>query len=593
MIRRLTNSRFFIAHPALFFWAAYIALNFLLFLPLFALDGGDNTLVPQVAADESGWTLFSRLLLWRENLDPLRISVELAVLVALWVLLPWVRQSPYRIFVVAIYIIALLYAIYEAIVLSIWLIDPVFYSQWFLARDGLPFLLGNLGAAWWMYAFVALVLFATGWVIVTLFRILFAGGESPNLHWGWKMLVATIAIFALLATARYQIYTARPQMVTSSVTAKVAQNIADSFALYDAVRDFDDAPLRAAYNYAAVDLTRKPDIFLIFVESYGSVLYKRDDWKVAYPQMLDAVQTQLEEAGWHTASALTTSPTWGGGSWLAYNSALMGLTIDNQPQYLDLRRRYDNDPYPNLGRALQQEGYDFTYLSALDDTYTDNQWASLGRFYGYDHLVRYDDLGYTGDGYGWGDSPPDQYTLGKTLEMMRAASDKPHFLLTITQGSHYPFAPQAPLVDDWHTLANQQNDPAEREAALAAEPPQRRINYLGAIEYQLRMIAGLVQKQGNENSLFLFVGDHQPPTVSRRADGFQTPIHVMSRNADLVDAFAEYGFAPGMTVHTDEASLDHAAIYSMIMRVLAERSGVAQNALPKWDPSGVVLNIAH
>ncbi len=591
MIRRLLSSRFFNAHPALFFWAAILALNSLLFLPLFALDGGDNTLIPRLAAGDSGWTLYSRILLWRDNLDPLRISVELAVLVALWVLLPWMRRLPYRIFVVAIYAIALVYAIYEAIVLSIWLIDPIFYSQWFLARDGVPFLLGNLGAAWWMYALAVLVLAAAGWVIGTLFRLLFAGGASPRLHWAWKTLVATIAIFALLATVRYQVYTAQPQMVTSSTTVKFAKNVMDSLALYDAVRDFDDAPLRVAYNYAAVDLTRKPDIFLIFIESYGSVLYKRDDWKIAYPQMLDEVQAQLEESGWHAASALTTSPTWGGGSWLAYNSALMGLTIDNQPQYLDLRRRYDNDPYPNLGRALQQEGYDFTYLSALDDTYTDTQWASLERFYGYDSVIRYEDLGYEGDGYGWGDSPPDQFTLNKTLEMMRAASDKPHFLMTITQGSHYPFAPQAPLVDDWHTLVDQQNDPAEREAALAAEPPQRRINYLAAVDYQLHMIADLVQKQGDDNSLFIIVGDHQPPTVSRRADGFQTPIHVLSRNADLVDAFSEYGFEPGMTVHRSDASLDHAAIYSMIMRVLAERSGIAQNVLPKWDPAGVVLKI--
>jgi hypothetical protein len=44
---------------------------------------------------------------------------------------------------------------------------------------------------------------------------------------------------------------------------------------------FDDRQVQAAYNYVGYRLERKPDIYLIFVESYGSVLYKRSHFTPA------------------------------------------------------------------------------------------------------------------------------------------------------------------------------------------------------------------------------------------------------------------------------------------------------------------------
>ena len=64
-------------------------------------------------------------------------------------------------------------------------------------------------------------------------------------------------------------------------------------------------------------LLRKPNI-LIFVESYGSVLAKQDDWRECYTDMMTAYTARLAADGWYAATALSESPTWGGGSWMAY-----------------------------------------------------------------------------------------------------------------------------------------------------------------------------------------------------------------------------------------------------------------------------------
>ena len=48
----------------------------------------------------------------------------------------------------AVYLLALVHSIYEAALLSVWLLETNFYSPLPLARDHLPFLLENMGSAW-------------------------------------------------------------------------------------------------------------------------------------------------------------------------------------------------------------------------------------------------------------------------------------------------------------------------------------------------------------------------------------------------------------------------------------------------------------
>ena len=44
--------------------------------------------------------------------------------------------------------------------------------------------------------------------------------------------------------------------------------------------------IRRTHDYDEHTLVTKPDIYLIFIESYGSVLYKRPYYKVAYETLL-------------------------------------------------------------------------------------------------------------------------------------------------------------------------------------------------------------------------------------------------------------------------------------------------------------------
>jgi hypothetical protein len=587
MLERLSLRNFRSHHPDVFFWSAFLVLNFLLFLPMALLDE-QSSLWPPTATFGSDWRLtVNQLFVWRANLDPWRISVEVTVLAAVWVSVRQLQRRWFGMLIGIAYSLALTYAVYEALILSVWLLEPSFYSQFYLARDGLPFLTEHVNVGWRAVVFGGLGLVMGAAAVVVLLRVLLRSGASPDLRPASRVVMGGLAALCVTAAATFQMYTARPEMVPSSLGFKLEKNIAASLKSYHDVMAFDDRQAQAAYNYVGYRLERKPDIYLIFVESYGSVLYKRSHFRPPYTALLRELETTLKESGWRAATALSESPTWGGGSWLSYTSTILGMHIDNHPQYLELRNRYQLGKYPNLGKSLQDQGYHFVWVSSLDENLSDLAWAKYTRFLGVDELIRNQQMEYIGPRYGWGSAPPDQWVLHWAHDRLQAATDKPLLFFTITQNSHYPWATHPTLVEDWRTLNQSGEDPTPVDPE-ALDLDTRRRYYLNAVEYQLRMLTQFIEDVGDEDSIFILIGDHQPPALSRRADGWSTPVHIISKNRAFVDAFGAYGFAPGLTVTDLAPTLRHEGFYSMFMRVLLGQYGAGQIAAPEYLPRGIM-----
>lgn len=587
MFERLSLRAVCLRRPNLCFWSAYLVLNFLLFLPMALLDAQSSLWPPATIFNNDWWLVLNQLFVWRANLDPWRISIELTVLTALWVLVRRLQRRWFGVLIAVVYSLMLAYAIYEALILSVWLLEPSFYSQFYLARDGLPFLAEHVKVGWRVLLLGGVGVTLGVALVVGMVRVLLHSGASPNLRPASRVVMGGLAALCVTAAALFQPYIARPEMVTSSFGFKLQKNIETSLKTYHDVMAFDDQQVRAAYNYAGYRLARKPDIYLIFVESYGSVLYKRSHFRPPYTALLSELETTLNEAGWHAVTALSESPTWGGGSWLSYTSTILGMRIDNHPQYLELRNRYQLGKYPSLGKSLQDQGYHFAWVSSLDENLSDLAWAKYTRFLGVDELIRNQQMAYVGPRYGWGPAPPDQWVLHWAHDYLQAETDKPLLFFTITQNSHYPWAPHPTLVEDWRTL----NQPGEEQAPVDPETldlDTRRRYYLNAVEYQLRMLTQFIQDVGDDNSIFILIGDHQPPAVSRRDDGWSTPVHIISRDPAFVDAFSPYGFTQGLTVTDLEPKLHHEGFYSMFMRVLLGEYGAGQVAAPDYLPRGIV-----
>ena len=271
---------------------------------------------------------------------------------------------------------------------------------------------------------------------------------------------------------------------------------------------------------------------------------------------------------------------------MSYTSALFGLRVSSDPQYYALLDRYQNEEYPDLGRFLKDQGYRYYRLTALSMGLPQSQWQKYVSFYGIDRWLQYEDLSFVGPEFGWGPAPPDQYSLNFARETMRRETDGPYLFFTITQNSHYPWTPQPQLVQSWQLL--NKPGPAPPPSTELIEHSERRLNYWNAIEYQLEMLTDFILTEPDEEAIFVIVGDHQPPRVSRREDGWDTPMHIIAKNGTFVASFEEYGFKSGLAVWESEPSFRHEGFYSLFARQLLAAFGVGEE-LPPYLPAGAPI----
>ena len=78
---------------------------------------------------------------------------------------------------------------------------------------------------------------------------------------------------------------------------------------------------------------RGKDVVLAFVESYGRDAVEDPEFAAQVGAVLDGGTSGCAAAGFAARSGFLTSPTAGGGSWLAHATLLSGLWIDNQQRH--------------------------------------------------------------------------------------------------------------------------------------------------------------------------------------------------------------------------------------------------------------------
>jgi hypothetical protein len=566
--------------PDIRFWLILLLLNLSLFLPLYAFFLAD---MPPYPTGGTGWDWLYTLFIARANLDPWRLQLELIWLVTLWVYWqPRPKISPIPLFVI-LYLLIFVYHLYEGFVNAYYLLTPTWYHDVALFQNGFRYVLNSLNVAPVVYLLGLLVVAGIIWLLGRLFGLLLAPPTLAGLHdgsrWGLVFLLAGMSLGFLWGGVGLG---GGNTAVVSSLTAKLASNFHRSQVAWQTDQQFTATTLHNFTEHPpspVQTLATKPNIYLIFIESYGSVLYQREDYQRNYQTLLRRLEQELSSSGWHTVSTRSESPTWGGGSWLAYTSALTGIPITAHTQYLLLREEYTAEPVPNLGTYLHEQGYRTYSFSGNSDQIAPTEWQSYQQFYGMDEWWRLSDSGYGGPLYGWGPSMPDQYALGYVQEEMRAQGE-PHFFFYITQNSHYPWHPLPPVVADWQELATLAVPELTLEAVPHAVLRQR---YWRAIQRQLMAVTLWVQAHGRANDLYIIIGDHQPARVARYSDGWDTPWHIITQDPALAEAFLPHGFLPGLETATlTPAPRQHTDLYPLLTHVLLSQYGTNPAQAPPF-----------
>jgi len=326
---------------------------------------------------------------------------------------------------------------------------------------------------------------------------------------------------------------------------------------------------------------------LLFFESYGKVLYENALFRDEYINCIQKCEADLSKRGWHSASCLSESPISGGRSWISFSSVIYGFNIRNQGSYLHLFSNQDLPKYPNMIRYFKNQGYHSYWVNPIaENKDLKIPWNLYSKFYAVDTWIQFKDMDYEGKLQGFGPFPPDQYPLNFAEDVLMKNASQPHFLFYITHNSHYPFDSPDTIASDWHVLSKGYHYVKQSPTLIKKHAPE---NYIKSVKYDLKVLSQFIMRKRDRNAIFIIIGDHQPPLLTNKKNGFETPVHIICMDSIFVNSFKAYGFNPGLRINNLNKSIRHEAIYSMLLREVLRRFGEGNDNLPAYLERGVDL----
>ena len=576
------------ANPATAIIAA-VALNWMLLLPRILARPERFTPLPLPEPGDTLWRFF----IWRDSEDLFRFVFEHLVLLTAAAL----TRGRWSRLLAAAWGLLLLVQINEAVGLTLMNQRPLLYDELFLLQHAavLASDLWRPGDGWRLAA-AAAALALLGGLVVRLWRLIGEAFQRParplwallGLGWAFAMTTAWIqgVDFGWMRTSRW-------------VTPDLVENIAESAALYEEVQQVVAEDHYA--DLAQLPLRRSADVHVFVVESYGRVLADHPELSPGYRARLEELSAALGDAGWAQASATDVAPVSGGRSWLADASLLLGMHIQYESQYQHVIEQIDR--LPSMVSWFADRGYHTVLIAPKDRA---RPGVRLNNHFAYETTVFFADLEYAGPEYGWG-WIPDEYSLLYADERWFAPSERPIFSFFHMVSSHAPWEVVPPRVDDWRDF--EPSGSALTDDAAAAEEIQKRLKryhrgeaetrymgeldglaadaYAATVDYDLDLITDYILRRGDPDDLFIVMGDHQPPVLDVWNESFEVPVHVITRDAALLEALGAYGFTPGLWPVSDAEPLRHEGLFSLLARELARAwSSLDAAELPAWRPGG-------
>ncbi|MDX3135762.1 sulfatase [Streptomyces europaeiscabiei] len=288
---------------------------------------------------------------------------------------------------------------------------------------------------------------------------------------------------------------------------------------------------------------RGKDVMITFIESYGRAALEDPAVAPGVNGALDEEGKALTGAGFAAKSGWLTSATYGGSSWLGHSTFLTGLWIDNQSRY----RTVTAGERLTLPGAFHKSG---AWRTVGIVPGVQKNWPE-GDFYGLDKVYDSRDLGYQGPKFSWS-TMPDQYAL-TAFERLEAAKKggKPLMSEIILTSSHQPWAPLPEMVG-WDEVGDGSvyegiekagKDPAD----VFTDPVKVKEEYGKSVQYSLHSLLQYVEKYGDENTVLVFLGDHQPmASVSGNGAGHDVPVTIVAHDPKVLDRIDDWGWSDGL-----------------------------------------------
>ncbi|WP_407652980.1 sulfatase-like hydrolase/transferase [Baekduia soli] len=285
------------------------------------------------------------------------------------------------------------------------------------------------------------------------------------------------------------------------------------------------------------------DVLLVFVESYGRVALQGSSFSPGVDAVVNRGTAQLRAAGFAARSAFLTSPTFGGLSWLAHSTLQSGVRVDGQ-------RRYDQlvaQDRLTLTAAFRRAGWRTVGIMPANH----RAWPQGSTFYHYNQVYDRRNLGYRGPGFGL-PPMPDQYALAALQRRELAPRDRaPLFAEVDLISSHAPWT-SIPRLVPWDQVGDGSvfariPPAATSRAALIGDSARARRAYGQSIEYSLATLISFVRRYGDDDTVLVVLGDHQPATtVSGLGASHDVPISVIAHDPEVLRRISAWDWQDGL-----------------------------------------------
>ncbi|HEX6354708.1 sulfatase-like hydrolase/transferase [Actinophytocola sp.] len=291
---------------------------------------------------------------------------------------------------------------------------------------------------------------------------------------------------------------------------------------------------------------RGKDVMFVFVESYGRVAIERSEGAAQIDKILDDGTERLRAAGFDSRSAFLTSPTFGGGSWLAHATFQTGLWVDNQQRRDSLNRR----DRTTLSIAFNRAGWRTVGVVPANT----EDWPD-GNMYHFDKVYDSRNVGYRGPRFSYA-TVPDQYTLEQFERTERAPNPEPIMAQINLISSHTPFTP-IPEIVGWDEVGDGSiYDPmaaaGTQPGDVWPDPTKVRGVYTDSIAYSLKSLLSYVETYGDDDLVLVFLGDHQPaPIVASQEGSRDVPISIVTRDQAVMNRIDGWGWQNGINPAPD------------------------------------------
>ncbi|MEU3519861.1 sulfatase [Streptomyces sp. NPDC006654] len=288
---------------------------------------------------------------------------------------------------------------------------------------------------------------------------------------------------------------------------------------------------------------RGKDVLFTFIESYGRVAIDNPAMAPEIDRTLTEGNARLKSAGFAAQSGWLRSPVTGAGSWLAHSTFLSGLWIKNQQRY----RTLTTGDHATLTKYFQKTG---AWRTVGIVPGVRKAWPE-GKYFGLDHIYDSTHLGYEGPYFSW--TPvPDQFSLEAFQKLEHGKKNRdPIMAEIILASSHNPWSPIAHIID-WKDLGDgkifykikkEGTNPTE----VWKSAQRVRTEYRKAIQYSLDSLTQWMQRYGDDNTVLVFLGDHQPvPTVTGGTANKDVPVTIVARDPKVLKRVSGWGWTDGL-----------------------------------------------